>query len=161
MGSPEKDGDEREQPRHEVTIERIFRCAAGPITQAQYAAFDEQWPLRESPHPPVVGVTWYEAVSFCRWLSTVFPWTRGARLLVEEEWEYACRAGTESQYWSGDKEEDLARVGWYIANSGNRIHRVGEKPANPWGLYDVHGNASEWTLSLMTSSYAGREGGVT
>jgi len=81
---------------------------------------------------------------FCRWLSTCFEWARDCRLPTEAEWEYSCRAGTESRYWSGDDESDLARVGWYDESSGNRTHRVGEKEANPWGLYDVHGNVLEW-----------------
>jgi formylglycine-generating enzyme required for sulfatase activity len=152
-----------------LTIARPFRCGVVPVTHAQFAVFDpehsvEPWEgvaRAELAYHPVVGITWYEAVSFCRWLSSVFPWARGARLPVEEEWEYACRAGTESRYWSGDSEDDLARVGWYVVNSGNRTHRVGEKPANPWGLYDVHGNVWEWTLSPWTESYEVREKDLT
>jgi formylglycine-generating enzyme required for sulfatase activity len=158
-----------ERPRHQVTIERAFACGSVPITRAQYAAFDPERQFttwegvapEELPAHPAVEVTWYEAVSFCRWLASVFPWARGARLPTEEEWEYACRAGSESRYWSGDAEEALARVGWYRTNSARRTHRVGEKPANPWGLYDVHGNVWEWTLNARTESYAGRETGVT
>jgi sulfatase modifying factor 1 len=107
-----------------------------------------------------VNVTWYAAVSLCRWLSASVSWARGARLPLEEEWEYTCRADTQSRYWRGEEEADLAKVGWYESNSENRTHRVGEKPANPWGLYDVHGNVWEWTLSLWTDSYEGREAGV-
>jgi formylglycine-generating enzyme required for sulfatase activity len=83
------------------------------------------------------------------------------RFADEEEWEYACRAGTDTQYWSGNKEKDLEWVGWYAANSHRRTHAVGEKPANPWGLYDVHGNAREWTLSRWSANFGGREIGVT
>ncbi|HZF12794.1 MAG TPA: SUMF1/EgtB/PvdO family nonheme iron enzyme [Thermoanaerobaculia bacterium] len=170
MGSTaeEEGGDADERPRHQVTIARAFRLAVVPVTQAQYAAFDPDHPFatwegeadEDLAYHTVVDVTWYEAVSFCRWLSSVFPWAHGARLATEEEWEYACRAGTESRYWSDDAEEDLARVGWYVANAGGHIHRVGEKPANPWGLYDVHGNVWEWTLSPWTEDYQGREEGV-
>jgi len=113
----------------------------------------------ELPNHPVVDVSWYEAASFCRWLSSVFSWALGARMPTEAEWEYLCRSGTETWYWSGGGEEDLARVGWYRANSGGRTHRVGEKPANAWGLYDVHGNVWEWVLDSLDESYAGRLNG--
>jgi formylglycine-generating enzyme required for sulfatase activity/energy-coupling factor transporter ATP-binding protein EcfA2 len=169
MGSLEGEGYGQERPRHEVTITATFHCGAIPITNSQYAAFDlghepfawEGVSAEELLHHPVVNVTWFEAVSFCRWLSRSFAWARGARLPVEEEWEHACRAGSQSQYWNGDGEEDLAEVGWYDGNSGKRTHRVGEKAANPWGLYDVHGNVLEWTLSPWITSYEGREGGVS
>jgi formylglycine-generating enzyme required for sulfatase activity len=105
-------------------------------------------------------VTWFAAVSFCRWLSQALPETAGARLPTEAEWEYACRAGTETAYWSGDGERDLDRVGWYEGNEDKRTHRVGEKPANPWGLYDVHGNVWEWTLSPWSDDYSDRRDGA-
>ncbi|HYU35053.1 MAG TPA: SUMF1/EgtB/PvdO family nonheme iron enzyme [Thermoanaerobaculia bacterium] len=169
MGSPKGEGHDFERPRHQVTITSPFRCGAVPIINAQYAAFDpdhepygfEGVPPEELPHHPVESITWFEAISFCRWLSASFPWARDVRLPTEEEWEYACRAGSQTRYWKGEEEKDLAAVGWYDGNSEGRTHRVGEKPANPWGLYDVHGNVWEWTLSPWTGSYEGREGGAT
>jgi formylglycine-generating enzyme required for sulfatase activity len=86
-------------------------------------------------------VSFYDAALFCRWL--------GARLPSEAEWEGACRAGTETQYWSGDGEEAFERVGWLD------LHRVGEKPANALGLYDVHGNVDEWCQDLWHDDYDG------
>lgn len=168
MGSPEGVGYDDEHPRHRVTFRHGFQMAAVPVTNAQYALFDpgkepERWKgvaAKELPHHPRVNVTWYEAVAFCRWLAAAFEWAPGARLPTEEEWEHACRAGRETAYWSGDDEADLARVGWYDANSGRRTHRVGEKPANPWGLYDVHGNVWEWTASEGYSDYSRRGGGL-
>ncbi len=158
VGSPEGEsqwGDER--PRHRASILQSFRMAAVPVTNGQYAAFD---PARDDPERsghPVTGVTWYAATSFCRWLSTHLP---GARLPLEEEWEVACRGGTGARYWSGDSEKDLARVGWYYANSDKRVHEVGEKPANPWGLYDLHGNVWEWTLSVWKADYSAQADGL-
>jgi formylglycine-generating enzyme required for sulfatase activity len=168
------DGEEHydwERPRHRVTMTKPFAMAAVPATNAQYAAFDPahdwfEWKSAsrdELAHHPVVNVTWYAATAFCRWLAAYFP---GARLPSEEEWEYACRAGTETRYWAGDTEEDLDRVGWYDKNSGNRTHRVGEKPANPWKLYDVHGNVWEWTATAfddekaLNEAYKGRGVGI-
>jgi formylglycine-generating enzyme required for sulfatase activity len=167
MGSPEGEGNENESPRHEVTIARPFWISAAHITNAQYSAFDPGHELfweqdispEEWPHHPVVSVSWFAAVSFCRWLASSAQWALGARLPLEEEWEYACRAGTETLYWSGDLERDLDRVGWYDRNSDGRTHRVGEKPANGWGLYDVHGNAWTWTISVP-APFEGREAGV-
>jgi formylglycine-generating enzyme required for sulfatase activity len=169
MGSPEGEGDEDEHPLHTVKLVAPFLMASAPVTRAQYAAFDpdHRFPAREDirseelAHHPVVNVTWYAAVAFCRWLAASFSWARGARLASEAEWEYACRAGTTTCYWSGNDERTLARVGWFRANSGGRTHKVGEKAANPWGLYDLHGNVREWTASPWSVDYSGFRNGRT
>ncbi|MCK6504090.1 SUMF1/EgtB/PvdO family nonheme iron enzyme [Myxococcota bacterium] len=135
MGGPDGVGGSDERPRHRVRIGRPFRLGRTPVTAGQYRAFDPA----VGPGPddlPVVGVDWYEARLYCVWL--------GGRLPTEAEWEYACRAGTTTAWWSGDSEADLARVGWYDQNSGMTLHPVGGKPANPWGLHDLHGNVWEW-----------------
>ncbi len=170
MGSPEQEegGYDDERPQHRVNIGVPFRLSAVSITNGQYEAFDpnhkpQEWEgveTGELPYHPVVNVTWYEAVTFCRWLATALPWAIGARLPIEEEWEYACRAGTKTRYWSGDGEADLERVGWYGNNSDQRVHRVAEKSASPWGLYDMHGNVWEWTLRPWSDDYEGREDGL-
>ena len=171
MGSleTEKGRDDDEGPQHEVVVASGFQMGAVPVTVEQYAAFDpehvsyfhDRVPEEELRRHPADSVTWYQAHAFCRWLASL-PGCEGARLPTEEEWEYACRAVTTTRYWSGDEEKDLARVGWYDKNSKGRTHPVGEKPANPWHLYDVHGNVREWTLSEWDSkAYQGREGGIT
>ncbi len=169
VGSPEGEEDrfDDEGPRHRVELVQPCWLGAVPVTNAQYAAFDpgkaphERPGVREErlPSHPRVDVTWYEAVSFCRWLATVPSFAGCApRLPVEEEWEVACRAGSAGRYWRGDRDEDLDAVGWFAGNAGGRTHRVGGKPANPLGLYDVHGNVREWTASPWESDrYEGRE----
>ncbi len=109
---------------------------------------------------PVTQVSWNDAVAFCNWLSeqeklepyyqrdadnwTLLPKANGYRLPTEAEWEYACRAGTTTQYSFGDDWKELDKYGWSNKNAGGRPHAVGSLPANPFGLYDLHGNVWEW-----------------
>ncbi len=95
------------------------------------------------PRQPVVGVKWHDAVKFCAWAGKGLQ-SEAGRLPTEEEWEYACRAGTKTQYWFGDDASDLERYAWFDKNSEGTTHPVGEKPANPFGLFDMHGNVWEW-----------------
>jgi formylglycine-generating enzyme required for sulfatase activity len=90
---------------------------------------------------PVVQVAREDAIAFCRWLSEKD--NRTYRLPTEAEWEYACRAGTKSRWSMGDGPARLAEFAWYRANAGRQLHAVGGKLPNPWGLFDLHGNARE------------------
>lgn len=140
-------------PQREVTIESPFRMAAVPVTNFQYRHFDSsyeifKWPDVEAgvlPYYPVVRISWYEAVSFCRWLSSALPQFQGARLPTSDEWEHAARGGTKTLYWSGDSESSLRAVGFYEANSSRRPHSYGHHGPNPFGLFEVHGGIWEWT----------------
>jgi formylglycine-generating enzyme required for sulfatase activity len=151
MGASERTPNrfDNERPAHSITL-LGFWMGVAPVTQAQYQAFltaESQTPLTCSLHAemsshftgpdrPAVCVTWEQASGFCRWAGLVLP--------TEAQWEYACRGATNTLYWSGDTEEDLARVGWYGSNSLSGAQPVGRKPANPYGLCDMHGNVWEW-----------------
>jgi hypothetical protein len=123
--------------------------------------------LQTSNHP-VEMVSWNDTAEFCAKLSqqenlkpfyfwageTITPLEgTGYRLPSEAEWEFACCAGTATKYWIGDKDEDLLRVGWLGANAGGRTHAAGELKANPFGLYDIHGNVWEWVQDGWDATY--------
>ncbi len=91
---------------------------------------------------PVTCVSWNDATAFCDWLSR--EKSHKFSLPTEAEWEYACRAGTETVFYTGNDENALGRAGWYLENSGKKAHPVGQKTPNAWGLYDMHGNVFEW-----------------
>lgn len=133
----------------------ISRCA---ITQAQYASVitfsdGNPWPslfyqLPDSNDRPVETVSWRDANIFIKHLNNLYscdlPDGYKFALPTESQWEYACRAGTLTRYHSGDSDADLDRVDWHAGNSGGTTHVVGQKPANAWGLCDLHGNVMEW-----------------
>jgi formylglycine-generating enzyme required for sulfatase activity len=100
---------------------------------------------------PVLCITHHAAMEYCRWLSAVTGKTY--RLPTEAEWEYACRAGTTTAYSFGDDPKKLGDYAWYAENAEDLTHEVGKKKPNPWGLYDMHGNVSEWCLDHYQKDY--------
>lgn len=139
-----------------VTISRDYYLGVYEVTQSQYEKVmgnnlshfqgDNVANVDSSNHP-VEGVSWENAVEFCRRLSEL-PEEKKAgrvyRLPTEAEWEYACRAGSKTTYSFGDDEGQLGDYAWFRGNSGGRTHPVGQKKPNAWGLYDMHGNVWEW-----------------
>ncbi|MDA1048967.1 MAG: SUMF1/EgtB/PvdO family nonheme iron enzyme [Planctomycetota bacterium] len=155
MGS--NHGLDWEKPIHTVKITRGVWLGKYPVTNAEYDRFlkssgksvkkPEYWDDRRfnQGEQPVVGVSWEEAAAFCQWA--------GGRLPTEAEWEYACRAGTTTEYSFGKDEKLLEEHGWFEKNSGGQTQPVGAKKPNPWGLYDMHGNVWEWCADWFDEGY--------
>ncbi|MCH2212840.1 MAG: bifunctional serine/threonine-protein kinase/formylglycine-generating enzyme family protein [Fuerstiella sp.] len=145
MGSDSGDSDER---LHQVTLTQPFYMGVSEVTQEQYERVMGTNPshFKGAKHP-VEQVSWDDAVSFCRMLSSL-PAEKSAgrvyRLPTEAEWEYACRAGTTTEYSFSDRDSRLDEYAWFADNSGKTTHPVGRQRANGWGLYDMHGNVWEW-----------------
>ena len=145
--------DERgdEAPAHKVSVS-AFRMGACEITNAQYEAFKpEHKALRGKDgvsvgdDEAVVNVSWYDAVEFCKWLSRRTG--RRYRLPTEAEWEYACRAGTVTEYFTGDTLPPIYLKNQEIVRDYAPVSlEVGQTPPNAYGLYDMHGNVEEWCL---------------
>jgi formylglycine-generating enzyme required for sulfatase activity len=140
-------------------------------TQESSISEDREFPARywgteTNERAPIVNVSWEQAVAFCEWLSQQDG--RRYRLPTEAEWEYACRAGTTTRYWNGDDPERLTQIanvrditahqkfGWQDTLSSSDgaafASDVGRYPPNPFGLYDMHGNASEWCSDWFSAS---------
>jgi len=131
----------------------------------------------EAPAEPVSGVSWYGAAAYCDWLNlrAGYPmsfdhdtWeylledpysSVGFRLPMEAEWEYACRAGSETAFANGEifheacEDPTLALIGWYCGNSQERVHQVATLVPNDWGLFDMHGNLLEWCSDWHDGEY--------
>jgi len=182
MNYHKKNGDSDEHPRHKVTITQPYFMGITEVTNAQYEEFDPEHKQFRGKNgfsydddEPVIYVSWKDAMAFCAWLTKKegLPY----RLPTEAEWEYACRAGTETPYSTGDT---LPRAYWrnmgWIWFPGQPPHypgdamfyqkydptltdsvklHVGRTSPNPWGLYDMHGNVEEWCFDTYGPYPAG------
>ncbi|MEV0935205.1 formylglycine-generating enzyme family protein [Streptomyces phaeochromogenes] len=175
--------DRRTQRSWQVDL-APYRLGAFPVTQALYAQVTGARPSSaEGDRLPVEGVSWWDAVRFCNTLSRHeglppayllhadsegaggldrvdgvdttdgIEWDTAAdgyRLPTEAEWEHACRAGT-----TGPRYGPLDDIAWYRGNSDERIHDVGGKQPNPWGLHDMLGNVWDWCWDVYDAEVYG------
>lgn len=181
IGSPlaEEGRADHEGPRHAVTLSG-FWIGQFEVTDDEYAVF--RFPDRDAdttavpgavytvdgvsrPSPPyedpafgmggvgkpAVGMTQWGALHYANWLTRktgVF-----FRLPTEAEWETACRAGSDQVFGFGSDGSAIADFAWYQDNGSGKLHNVGQKKPNAWGLYDMHGNAAEWTMDEYLSEF--------
>ncbi len=168
---------ERETPQRWVGIERPFAMGRYPVTVGEWRVFvgasgweptgEVDWTAPGFPQTdahPVVGVTWHDAQHYVAWLSSATG--KRYRLPSEAEWEYACRAGTRTAFSFGDtiSPEQANYDATFTYNGGPRgAYRGGTTPsgmfpANPWGLFDMHGNVWEWVQDVVHDNYEGAPG---
>lgn len=174
IGSPstEKNRENNEGPQRTIQLS-AFWMGAYEVTRDEFDVFlkDETTSLnvdvdaitRPSPQYidfsqgmgkeggfPANSMSQYSALMYCRWLyqkTGIFY-----RLPTEAEWEYACRAGTNTVYYFGNDAVQLEKYAWFGVNSGEKFQKVGQKLPNAWGLYDMLGNLMEWTLDHYTET---------
>jgi formylglycine-generating enzyme required for sulfatase activity len=160
MGSAlTEEGHRKDENQHEVTLSRGFWMGKYEVTPRQFQVV-KKLPFNDSKKAgldaPVTHVTWIDAIDFCAKMkvrvamgaangdaSRLESNRLDARLPTEAEWEYACRAGTAGAYAG-----DVDKMGWYWSGkwtwAGDQLSVIGQKQPNAWGLYDMHGNVSEW-----------------
>ncbi|MCA9128177.1 MAG: SUMF1/EgtB/PvdO family nonheme iron enzyme [Planctomycetales bacterium] len=157
MGSSDSDQDAYnfEKPQHRVTLSQDYYLGTTEATQGQWESVMGTTPWRgkeyvkEGSNYAATYVSWEDAIEFCKKLSSLEG--KSYRLPTEAEWEYACRGDTTTAYSFGADASSLSNYGWWggfygdgNAKSEQYAHQVGQKRANPLGLYDMHGNVSEW-----------------
>ena len=178
---PTKDRIQKnERPQHKVVITKPLLMSATEVTIGQFKKFSatgyqteaekaalpvvEAGQLTPKPFPtylnpgyavtddsPATAITWNDAVAYCQWLSNQEKTTY--RLPTEAEWEYACRAGTTTQYSFGDDHQQLDQYAWYTKNADRKSHPVGRKLPNGFGLFDMHGNLYEWCGDYFAANW--------
>jgi formylglycine-generating enzyme required for sulfatase activity len=151
MGS--ETGEENEKPVHKVTLTKPFYLGKFEVTQQQWqAVMGENPAVFKGPKNPVENVSWEDCQLFLQELAKKIP-DMVFELPTEAQWEYACRAGSRTEYTYGDDAARLGEYAWYLGNSANKTHPIGQKKPNAWGLYDMHGNVCEWCADWYSSSY--------
>lgn len=164
----DNDASDDETPQHKVRISKGFQLGVYEVTLGQFKSFIADTGRvdlltdffmqhnRHGDSAAVSVVSWENAQAFILWLNRK-EGGNSYRLPTEAEWEYAARAGTTTVYFWGDSASEVGNYAWYSGNSYNDsyAHVVGTKQPNPWGLYDMYGNVSEWVQDWYDERYYG------
>lgn len=162
-------------PQHPVNLTKGYWIGRHEVTQAQYKSIMGNNPSYfryKCPHCrkfidpdllkddvfsdfmqnyPVETILWFQTQEFCYKLSR--KENKTYKLPTEAQWEYACRAGSTTVFSFGDDFKKISEYAWYDGNSSEQTHSVGQKKPNAWGLYDMHGNVSEWCLDRYDPNF--------
>ncbi len=175
--------EQEQMPRHRVVLTKAYYFGETEVTYSQFRKFidasgyvtevektkgwgkeDRGWLLRKGyswksagqwrieDNHPVSNVTWNDGVALCRWLSKHDD-LGTYRLPTEAEWEFACRAGTTTNYFFGDDPVEFAEYAWYKENFEVAYQLVGLKRPNPFGLFDIYGNRQEWCQDVFDADF--------
>lgn len=178
--------EQEQLPRHRVVLTKAYYFGETEVTFSQFRKFidasgyvtevekskgwgkeDRGWLLREGyswrsagqwrieDNHPVSNVTWNDGVALCRWLSK-HDELGTYRLPTEAEWEFACRAGTTTNYFFGDDPAEFAEYAWYKENFEVAYQPVGLKRPNPFGILDIYGNRQEWCQDVFDADFYSR-----
>ncbi len=156
-------GKVREKPEHHVTLTKGFFIQTTEVTQGEWFDImgEKPWSgvvgVKDGKDYPAAFISWNDVKTFITELNKK-EGVNKYRLPTEAEWEYACRAGTTTKYHFGDDESHLDEFAWYYDNTypilETYAHKTGTKKPNPWGLYNMHGNVSEWCEDWRGKNYS-------
>ena len=166
MGSPKNEagreggepGRGLEEKQHAVTISKPFYIGKNPVTQVEFETVMGRNPSQtKGSLNPVDSVSWNDAVAFCEKANEIIKAQVGPemklQLPTEAQWEYACRAGTQTRFYSGDRANDLENFAWTGQNSGKKSHPIGLKKPNAFGLFEMMGNVRQWCRDHVSTPY--------